>query len=89
MLGLPGVNAQRESVVVVRHGERRIGLVVDVLEGDCPAVIKPLSGVLQQLPGIAGSTILGDGRVALILDVPQVIGLAREASRARSHQASA
>jgi two-component system, chemotaxis family, sensor kinase CheA len=89
VLGLPGVPGQRESVVVVRHGERRIGLVVDVLEGDCPAVIKPLSGVLQQLPGIAGSTILGDGRVALILDVPQVIGLARAASRARSHQASA
>jgi two-component system chemotaxis sensor kinase CheA len=89
VLGLPGKPAQRESVVVVRHGERRVGLVVDVLEGDCPAVIKPLTGVLQQLPGIAGSTILGDGRVALILDVPQLIGLAREASRARSHQASA
>ena len=89
LLGLPATPAQRESVVVVRHGERRVGLVVDVLEGDCPAVIKPLTGVLQQLPGIAGSTILGDGRVALILDVPQLIGLAREASRARSHEASA
>lgn len=89
VLGLPGTPAARESVIVVRHGERRIGLVVDVLEGDCPAVIKPLTGVLQQLPGIAGSTILGDGRVALILDVPQLIGLARETSQARSHQASA
>ena len=89
VLGLPGAPAARESVIVVRHGERRIGLVVDVLEGDCPAVIKPLTGVLQQLPGIAGSTILGDGRVALILDVPQLIGLARATSHARSHQASA
>lgn len=89
VLGLTGAPAGRESVVVVRHGERRVGLVVDVLEGDCPAVIKPLTGVLQQLPGIAGSTILGDGRVALILDVPQLIGLAREASRAWSQQASA
>ena len=87
VLGLPGTPAPRESVVVVRHGERRIGLVVDLLEGDCPAVIKPLTGVLQQLPGIAGSTILGDGRVALILDVPQLIGLARDTSRARSHEA--
>ena len=89
VLGLPGAPAPRESVVIVRHGERRIGLVVDVLEGDCPAVIKPLTGVLQQLPGIGGSTILGDGRVALILDVPQLIGLARETSRTRSHQAVA
>ncbi len=89
VLGLSGAPAPRESVVIVRHGERRIGLVVDVLEGDCPAVVKPLSGALQQLPGIAGSTILGDGRVALILDVPQLIGLARETSQARSHQASA
>lgn len=84
VLGLPGTPAARESVIVVRHGERRIGLVVDVLEGDCPAVVKPLTGVLQQLPGIGGSTILGDGRVALILDVPQLIGLARAASRVQS-----
>jgi two-component system, chemotaxis family, sensor kinase CheA len=89
VLGLEGEPAPRESVVVVRHGGRRVGLVVDVLEGDCPAVIKPLTGVLQQLPGIAGSTILGDGRVALILDVPQLIGLARETSRARCHEALA
>lgn len=62
----------RACVVVLRHGHRRIGLVVDTLHGDCQAVVKPLAGALQQLPGISGSTILGSGRVALILDVPQL-----------------
>ena len=75
--GSPLRDRERSSVVVVRHGERRIGLVVDVLEGDCQAVIKPLSGGLDQLPGISGSTILGDGRVALILNVPQLIDSGR------------
>jgi two-component system, chemotaxis family, sensor kinase CheA len=61
--------AGRAYVVVVRHGTGLAGLVVDVLYGDREAVIKPLDPVLRRLPGIAGSTILGDGRVALILDV--------------------
>jgi two-component system, chemotaxis family, sensor kinase CheA len=59
----------RAYVVVVRHGAGFAGLVVDVLHGDGQVVIKPLDPVLRRLPGIAGSTILGDGRVALILDV--------------------
>ena len=73
VLGLPAGASRHSSVVVVHHGERRAGLVVDALEGNCQAVIKPLSGALRQLPGIAGSTILGDGRVALILHVPHLV----------------
>ena len=76
VLGLPVADTGRASVVVIRHGERRIGLVVDALDGDCQAVIKPLGGALQRLPGISGSTILGNGRVALILNVPQLVELA-------------
>ncbi|HEX8393363.1 MAG TPA: chemotaxis protein CheA [Longimicrobium sp.] len=64
---------RRESVVVVRHGEGRAGLVVDALIGDGQAVIKPLGRLFDGLPGIAGSTILGSGRVALILDVPSLM----------------
>ena len=63
----------RPGVVVVRHSGKRIGLVVDGFEGDCQVVIKPLSGVLRHLTGIAGSTILDDGRAALILNVPQLV----------------
>jgi two-component system chemotaxis sensor kinase CheA len=47
--------------------------VVDVLHGESQAVIKPLGVFFRGLPGISGSTILGDGRVALILDVPSLL----------------
>jgi two-component system chemotaxis sensor kinase CheA len=73
--------AERAHVVVLRHGDRRIGLVVDTLDGDCQAVIKPLSGMLHGVPGVTGSTILGDGRVALILDVPQMVEAATRTAR--------
>jgi CHASE3 domain sensor protein len=58
------------SLVVVTHGGRRAALAVDTLVGESQVVIKPFSRLLKDLPGIAGSTILGTGRVALILDVP-------------------
>jgi two-component system, chemotaxis family, sensor kinase CheA len=58
----------REYVVVVQHGERRVGLVVDALLGESQAVLKPLGRLFHGLPGIAGSAILGSGRVALVLD---------------------
>ena len=74
VLGHGGTPPARSSVVVVRHADRRIGLVVDYLEGDCQAVIKPLSAGLRRLPGISGSTILGNGRVALILNISQLVG---------------
>jgi two-component system chemotaxis sensor kinase CheA len=74
-LGGSSARSARACVVILRQGHMRVGLVVDSLDGDCQAVIKPLSGMLQHLRGIAGSTILGDGRVALILDVPQLVEL--------------
>ena len=64
---------RRQSVVVVRYAGRRAGLVVDELMGEFQTVIKPLGPVFSQLKGIAGSTILGSGDVALILDVPNLI----------------
>ena len=85
LMGLPSADvSRRASVVIIRHGETRVGVVVDSLNGDCQAVIKPLAAVLNRPKGIAGSTILGDGRVALILDVPQLVELATRRARARS-----
>jgi two-component system chemotaxis sensor kinase CheA len=85
LLGLaPAATTRRASVVVVRHGEARVGVVVDSLDGDCQAVIKPLAAVLNRPRGVAGSTILGDGRVALILDVPQLVELATRRARAQA-----
>jgi two-component system, chemotaxis family, sensor kinase CheA len=59
----------REQVVVVHHDGGHVGLAVDALHGESQTVIKPLGPLFQGLPGIAGSAILGSGRVALILDV--------------------
>ena len=61
---------QRENVIVVKVGEFLAGIVVDQLLGGMQAVIKPLGKVFRGISGIAGSTILGDGRVGLIIDVP-------------------
>jgi two-component system chemotaxis sensor kinase CheA len=72
-----GAGATRENVVVVRHDERLTGIAVDALLGQSQTVIKPLSRMFRGLRGVAGSTILGNGRVALILDVP---ALMREAT---------
>ncbi|CAK0780280.1 two-component system, chemotaxis family, sensor kinase CheA [Gammaproteobacteria bacterium] len=65
--------ARRQNVVVVRAGNRKIGLVVDRLMGQFQTVIKPLSPIFGAVPGVSGSTILGSGKVALILDVPSLI----------------
>ena len=79
--GLQNSSPSRESVVVIETDGWRAGIVVDSLLGTRQTVIKPLSNVFADLPGIAGSTILGNGRVAIILDVP---GLMREVLRGQS-----
>ncbi len=69
----PGYSADRKGtahVVVVNSGGRSIGFVVDQLIGQEEVVIKPLGAKLQGLDGLAGATITGDGKIALILDVP-------------------
>ncbi|WP_338845528.1 chemotaxis protein CheA [Massilia sp. W12] len=68
----------RRSVVVVRNGEMMAGLVVDQLLGEYQTVIKPLGKLFRQLRGISGSTVLGSGEVALILDVVALTRLAVE-----------
>ena len=85
--GEPGAQASaaRRNVVVVSAGGQRVGLVVERLLGEYQTVIKPLGSLFAHLRGIGGSTILGNGRVALILDVPALLGAlpaARPASQA-------
>lgn len=60
-------------VVAVRVGDRQMGLQVDSLVGETEIVIKPLSRFLGEVRGIAGVTILGDGQVAIICDIPSLI----------------
>ena len=66
---------RRQNVVVVEHSGLRTGLVVDALIGEFQTVIKPLGALFSHVDCISGSTILGNGEVALILDVgPLVAG---------------
>ncbi|WP_338485373.1 chemotaxis protein CheA [Pseudomonas trivialis] len=65
---------QREGhVVILSVGTQRIGFVVDQLVDQEEVVIKPLGKMLQGTPGMSGATITGDGRIALILDVPSML----------------
>ncbi len=73
-----GEQASQGHVVVVNVNSVQIGLVVDFLVGQEEVVIKPLGALLQGLDGMAGATITGDGKIALILDVP---GLMRKYAR--------
>ncbi|AFS70816.1 MULTISPECIES: chemotaxis protein CheA [Exiguobacterium] len=66
--GLPQVEADAYSVVVVRSGEKLAGLIVSELIGQQEIVMKPLGSYLEGIRAISGATILGDGQVALIID---------------------
>ncbi|HEY3354691.1 MAG TPA: chemotaxis protein CheA [Polyangia bacterium] len=77
VLGVAACEGARESLVVLRHGHRRAAVVVDRLHGQCEAVIRPLGPMLRAARAVSGSSVLGSGRVALVLDVP---GLLREAT---------
>jgi len=68
-----GTPARRQNIIVVRQGGQKAGLIVDDLLGEHQTVIKPLSGIFSHLKGLSGSTVLGNGQVALILDVPALM----------------
>jgi two-component system chemotaxis sensor kinase CheA len=80
---IPGKKPIRENVVVVRAGGQKAGIVVDNLHGEFQTVIKPLGGLFRHLRGIGGSTILGSGEVALILDVAALTQLASQSEERR------
>ena len=74
---------RRRSIVVVRDGSGAAGIVVDQLLGEFQTVIKPLGPLFRGLKGLAGSTILGTGEVALIIDVPALLALATQGVTAK------
>jgi len=89
IFGLPQKpdDAGKEFVVIVSTGLQRIGLVVDELIGQEEVVIKPLADYLQEQSGFSGATILGDGRISLILDIYQLVNLTigHESRRKQRH----
>jgi two-component system chemotaxis sensor kinase CheA len=64
---------QMGHVVVVTVGAQRVGFIVDHLIGQEEVVIKPLGAMLHGTRGLSGATITGDGRIALILDLPELM----------------
>lgn len=73
---LDGPVSARPNIVVVKHAGQRFGLLVDRLLGEAQTVIKPLSKVFGKVRGVSGSTILGSGEVALILDIADLTAMA-------------
>lgn len=76
IFSLQGTDSGREKIVVVQFGEKRAGIVVDELHGEIQTVVKPMGPIFQALKGIGGSSLLGTGAVALILDIQQLINFA-------------
>tara|TARA_R110001592_G_scaffold138511_5_gene357784 strand:- start:92310 stop:94505 length:2196 start_codon:yes stop_codon:yes gene_type:complete len=66
-------DAESAHVVIVAVGNKRVGFIVDQLVGQEEVVIKPLGDMLHGTAGMAGATITGDGRIALILDIPSLL----------------
>ena len=88
LFGIEGPIPNRQSIVVIKVGDVKAGLVVDKLMGELQTVIKPLGNIFRQVKGIGGSTILGSGQVALILDIPNLLGLVGSDKGRHSGQAA-
>ncbi|MEK8033889.1 chemotaxis protein CheA [Ideonella sp. DXS29W] len=70
----PRVNADGEhAVLVLRSGAEPVGLVVDEFDGTCDIILRPMEGVLSGLPGFAGSALMGDGSVLMILNPKELL----------------
>jgi two-component system chemotaxis sensor kinase CheA len=73
VFGLLGNNPEIEYVVIVKYGQEKLGIVVDSLKGEVQTVIKNLGVFYKNIKHISGATILGDGNVALILDIQHLL----------------
>ena len=74
-----------QNVVIVKSGEVRVGIVVDRIVGTNQTVIKQMSKLHAEMRAVSGATILGDGSVALILDVAHLVGMGRVSGEASTH----
>jgi two-component system chemotaxis sensor kinase CheA len=85
IFALQSTEQRREKIVVVQFGDKRAGIVVDELHGEIQTVVKPMGPIFHALKGIGGSSLLGTGAVALILDVQQLIGFAINREHVRNN----
>ena len=69
---IPGGEGNNEQLIVVRYDNKKIGILVDSIIGKQKIVIKPIGNLFNSVSEVSGATILGDGTIALILDVQQI-----------------
>jgi two-component system chemotaxis sensor kinase CheA len=62
-----------EQIVVIKYAGKRVGLTVDAIIGEYQAVLKPLGKMYKKQEHISGATILGDGTIALVMDINKMI----------------
>lgn len=87
LFAMSGEAPPRQNVVVVQYAGTKSGIVVDQLLGEFQTVIKPLGSIFRNIKGIGGSTILGSGEVALILDVQALVQRCANSEEQRAHGA--
>ncbi len=66
-------NGDSQEIVIIYYDEKKVGLIVDRVAGKFQAVLKPLGKYFSQMDNVAGATILGNGKIALVLDTNNVI----------------
>ena len=76
--GIDEIANSRKNILVVQYGLSKVGLLIETLHGEIQTVIKPLGKIFMNLKGISGSTVLGNGEVALILDLSSLLKKAEE-----------
>lgn len=72
-LALPRRDHDEEAILVVRIAGAPIGLLIDAFHAGMEVILKPLTGILQNAPGYAGTAVLGDGKVLLVLNLKELI----------------
>jgi two-component system chemotaxis sensor kinase CheA len=77
---MKGSDREIEQIVITRKGDQKIGFLVDYVVGEHQTVIKSLGRAYRNTDGVSGATILGDGSVALILDIPRLVRVAERAA---------
>jgi two-component system chemotaxis sensor kinase CheA len=77
---IPGIRPALEQVIITTVDKKRVGIVVDDVVGEHQTVIKTLGRIYRDVEGISGATVLGDGSVSLILDIPDLIHSVTELS---------
>jgi two-component system chemotaxis sensor kinase CheA len=61
------------KVLIVQAGDERLGIAVDGIADRAETLTRPLSGLLRNIPGVSGTTLLGDGKVLLVLNLEELV----------------